>query len=60
MCSRLLEMKDKIIDFLPKTAAVLLLFAAVILLGKYYKLGDETIEGLGLLDIVTGAAKADL
>lgn len=53
VCSRLLEMKDKIIDFAENGGCIVAVCGGYQLLGKYYKLGDETIEGLGLLDIVT-------
>lgn len=53
VCGRLLEMKDKIIDFAQNNGSIIAVCGGYQLLGRYYKLGDETIEGLGLLDIIT-------
>lgn len=53
VCGRLLEMKDKIIDFAENNGSIIAVCGGYQLLGRYYKLGDETIEGLGLLDIKT-------
>ena len=43
VCSRLLEMKDKIIDFAENGGCIVAVCGGYQLLGKYYKLGDETI-----------------
>ncbi|MGN1116216.1 MAG: glutamine amidotransferase, partial [Candidatus Ornithomonoglobus sp.] len=51
VCSRLLEHKKALHDFVEKGGSLVAVCGGYQLLGRYYKLEDETIEGLGILDI---------
>lgn len=53
VCSRLLEHKKEISEFVENGGSLVAVCGGYQLLGKYYKLHDETIEGLGILDIYT-------
>lgn len=60
VCSRLLEHKKAISDYVENGGALAAVCGGYQLLGKYYKLEDETIEGLNILDIYTDAGKKRL
>lgn len=53
VCSKLLEKKKELTEYVENDGVVLAVCGAYQLLGKYYKLDDETIEGLSILDITT-------
>lgn len=53
VCSKLLEKKQQLSEYVEKDGVVVAVCGAYQLLGKYYKLDDETIEGLSILDITT-------
>lgn len=53
VCSRLLEHKEIIKDYAEDGGTIVAVCGGYQLLGKYYKLEDETIEGLEVLDIYT-------
>jgi CobQ-like glutamine amidotransferase family enzyme len=53
VCSHLLEHKNEIRDFVEDGGSLAAVCGGYQLLGKYYKLNDETIEGLDILDIYT-------
>ena len=53
VCSRLLEHKRELKEFAENGGCILAVCGGYQLLGKYYKLEDETIEGLDILDIYT-------
>lgn len=53
VCSRLLEQKEMIKEYAENGGSIVAVCGGYQLLGKYYKLEDETIEGLGILDIYT-------
>lgn len=57
VCSRLLEHKLEIKDFVENGGCLVAVCGGYQLLGKYYKLCDETIEGLDILDIYTEQGK---
>ena len=60
VCRRLCELKDKIISYAESGGVIVAVCGGYQLLGKYYKLNDETIEGIGLLDIYTEQEKGRL
>jgi hypothetical protein len=60
VCSRLLEHKSELCEFAENGGTLIAVCGGYQLLGKYYKLEDETIEGLGLLDIYTEQGKGRL
>ena len=60
VCSRLLEHKDALKSYVEDGGSLVAVCGGYQLLGKYYKLQDETIEGLGLLDIYTEQGKKRL
>lgn len=60
VCGRLLEHKDAIKAYVEDNGALLAVCGGYQLLGKYYKLEDETIEGLDILDIYTLSGKKRL
>lgn len=53
VCNHLLKYKNEISDFIQDGGSLLAICGGYQLLGNYYKLQDETIEGLGILDIYT-------
>ncbi len=60
VCGRLLEHKDAIRDYVEDNGSLAAVCGGYQLLGKYYKLEDETIEGLNILDIYTEQGKKRL
>ena len=60
VCSSLLEHKKELSDFVENGGSLVAVCGGYQLLGKYYKLADETIEGLGILDITTEQGKGRL
>lgn len=57
VCEKLLKHKDKLKDYVENNGTVLAVCGAYQLLGKYYKMKDETINGLEILDIYTEQGK---
>lgn len=53
VCNRLREIKDQIKEYVEDNGVLLAVCGGYQLLGKYYKLENETIPGLELLDIYT-------
>jgi hypothetical protein len=53
VCSRLLEHKKQLSEYVENNGTLVAVCGGYQLLGKYYKLKDETIEGLDILDIYT-------
>lgn len=53
VCSRLLEHKSELKAYVEDKGALAAVCGGYQLLGKYYKLGSEMIEGLDILDIYT-------
>lgn len=53
VCDRLCEFKDEIKSYANDGGSLLAVCGGYQLLGRYYKMGDEAIEGIGLLDIYT-------
>ncbi len=53
VCSKLLEHKDKIKEYVENDGVMIAVCGGYQLMGKYYKMADETLEGLGILDIYT-------
>ena len=60
VCSRLLEHKKELSDYVEGGGSLVAVCGGYQLLGNYYKLKDETIEGLGILDIYTVQGKKRL
>lgn len=60
VCSRLLSHKKDIYDFVEDGGSLVAVCGGYQLLGKYYKLEDETIKGLEILDIYTEQGKKRL
>lgn len=60
VCTRLLEHKKQLSDFVENNGTLIAVCGGYQLLGKYYKLADETIEGLDILDITTEQGKGRL
>lgn len=60
VCERLLTHKDEIKAFVEDGGSLAAVCGGYQLLGKYYKLADETIEGLDILDIYTVQGKGRL
>ena len=60
VCGRLLEHKKALHDYVEAGGALVAVCGGYQLLGKYYKLEDETIEGLDILDIYTEQGKKRL
>ena len=60
VCHRLLEHKDALKAYVEDNGALVAVCGGYQLLGKYYKLEDETIEGLDILDIYTEQGKKRL
>lgn len=53
VCNRLKEIKSEINSYVNDNGVVIAICGGYQLLGHYYKLKDETIEGLSVLDIYT-------
>lgn len=53
VCNRLREIKQNFIDYVEQGGVVLAICGGYQLLGTSYKMGDETIEGLGVVQIHT-------
>lgn len=60
VCRSLLEHKAELKDFVENGGSLVAVCGGYQLLGKYYKLEDETIEGLDILDIYTEQGKGRL
>ncbi len=60
VCKRLLEHKTQLHDYVENGGALVAVCGGYQLLGKYYKLENETIEGLDILDIYTVQGKKRL
>lgn len=60
VCSRLLEHKLQLHDFVENGGSLVAVCGGYQLLGKYYKLEDETIDGLEILDIYTDRGEGRL
>ncbi|MDY3030347.1 MAG: glutamine amidotransferase [Clostridia bacterium] len=60
VCKSLLEHKSELKDFVENGGSLVAVCGGYQLLGKYYKLTDETIEGLDILDIYTEQGKGRL
>lgn len=60
VCHSLLEHKDDLKSFVEEGGSLVAVCGGYQLLGKYYKLEDETIEGLDILDIYTEQGKGRL
>ncbi len=60
VCHRLLEHKKQLKEYVEDGGALIAVCGGYQLLGKYYKLEDETIEGLDILDIYTEQGKKRL
>ena len=60
VCHRLLEHKDALKSYVEDGGTLVAVCGGYQLLGKYYKLEDETIEGLNILDIYTEQGKKRL
>ncbi len=60
VCHRLLEHKEMLHGFVNDNGVLVAVCGGYQLLGKYYKLADETIEGLDILDIYTEQGKKRL
>lgn len=57
VCNKLLKHKNAIKSYVEDNGALVAVCGGYQLLGKYYKLADETIEGLNILDIYTKQGK---
>ena len=60
VCSRLLEQKKELSAYVEDGGTLVAVCGGYQLLGRYYKLSDETIEGLSILDIYTEQGKGRL
>lgn len=60
VCDRLLEHKKALQDYVEDNGTLVAVCGGYQLLGKYYKLEDETIKGLEILDIYTDQGKKRL
>lgn len=60
VCSRLLEHKAQLLEYVENGGSLVAVCGGYQLLGKYYKLEDETIDGLEILDIYTEQGKKRL
>ncbi len=60
VCTRLLEHKKELKDFVENGGSLVAVCGGYQLLGKYYKLEDQTIPGLEILDIYTEQGKKRL
>ena len=53
VCQRLLELKDEIKNYVETNGVLLAICGGYQLIGNYYQLNNDKIEGLGLVDIYT-------
>ena len=53
VCKKLLEHKNAISDYVENKGVLFAVCGGYQLLGKYYKLENDTIEGLGIMDFYT-------
>lgn len=60
VCNKLLEHKDAIKNYVENNGVLVAVCGGYQLLGKYYKLENEMIEGLDILDIYTEQGKKRL
>ncbi len=60
VCDKLLAYKNELKDYVENNGTLVAVCGGYQLLGKYYKLQDKTIEGLGILDIFTEQGKKRL
>ncbi len=60
VCQKLLEQKERITDYVENGGSLAAVCGGYQLLGKYYKLDSETIEGLGIMDFYTEQSKGRL
>lgn len=60
VCDKLLAYKKELKDYVENNGTLVAVCGGYQLLGKYYKLQDKTIEGLGILDIFTEQGKKRL
>lgn len=60
VCDKLLSHKKEIREYVENDGVLIAVCGGYQLLGKYYKLADETIEGLNILDIYTEQGKKRL
>lgn len=60
VCSKLLRHKDELKEYVENNGVLAAVCGGYQLLGRYYKLEDETIEGLDILDIYTEQGKKRL
>lgn len=60
VCTRLLEHKRGLSEYVENGGVLIAVCGGYQLLGKYYKLADETIKGLDILDIYTEQGKGRL
>lgn len=60
VCTRLLEHRQALHNYVEKGGSLVAVCGGYQLLGQYYKLKNETIEGLGILDIYTVQGKKRL
>lgn len=59
VCTKLLNYKEELTAFVEEGKTLVAVCGGYQLLGKYYQAGDKKIEGLGILDISTEAAKGE-
>lgn len=60
VCNRLRELKDNIANYIENNGVLIAVCGGYQLLGHYYQLENEKIEGLGILDIYTEQQKPRL
>ena len=60
VCRRLHEIKDRISEYVNDNGVVVTICGGYQLLGKYYKIKDEKVEGLDILDIYTETGEGRL
>ena len=60
VCNKLKEIKDKLYTYVENDGVVIAICGGYQLLGHSYKLQDETIDGLSILDIYTEAGEKRL
>lgn len=60
VCKRLHEIKDSLSEYVNDNGVVVTICGGYQLLGKYYKIKDEVVEGLNILDIYTETGKGRL
>jgi Predicted glutamine amidotransferase len=60
VCSRLTEIKDDFSKYVERQGVVIAVCGGYQLLGKSYKMGDEIIEGLNIVDIKTESGEGRL